>query len=246
MSFNIFEWELSEPTRYGRPLLAGTERLPVADLAAHSVKMWMKPVRASLRMPISMLSEVAAQGHAAAFIILCVLSPQPDYISFHVRPAQRSNLTFAPSREVSELNKVPQILMEFVYVFHQKGEPAGDFRKAWATACVAAGRRQFVCDHCNQIVDGHTCEECKRGARYVGRIFHHFRRTAVRNMVRAGVPERLAMTISGHKTRSIFDRYNIVNEADLREAMLRVQGHLRGEIQVRKRPPALRFAGGKH
>ena len=113
------------------------------------------------------------------------------------------------------------------YVFHQKGEPVGDFRKAWATACVAAGMGQFVCDRCKQPVDRHTCEACKRGARYAGRIFHDFRRTAVRNMVRAGVPERVAMTISGHKTRSIFDRYNIVNEADVREAMQRTQSYLR-------------------
>ncbi|MGO9338431.1 MAG: site-specific integrase [Terracidiphilus sp.] len=113
------------------------------------------------------------------------------------------------------------------YVFHQKGEPVGDFRKAWATACVAAGLGQFVCDRCNQRVDGHTCDSCNREARYVGRIFHDFRRTAVRNMVRAGVPERVAMTISGHKTRSIFDRYNIVNEADVREAMRRTQSYLR-------------------
>jgi integrase len=113
------------------------------------------------------------------------------------------------------------------FVFHLNGEPVGDFRKAWATACVAAGLGQFVCDRCNQPIDGHTCEACKGGARYVGRIFHDFRRTAVRNMVRAGVPERVAMTISGHKTRSIFDRYNIVNEADLREAMQRTQTYLR-------------------
>lgn len=130
------------------------------------------------------------------------------------------------------------------YVFHLKGEPVGDFRKAWATAGVAVGMGQFVCDRCNQPVDGHTCEECNCEAGYVGRIFHDFRRTAVRNMVRAGVPERVAMTISGHKTRSVFDRYNIVNEADLREAMQQTQSYLRegGQQQNRSAVVQMRAA----
>ena len=111
------------------------------------------------------------------------------------------------------------------YVFHDGGTPIGEFRKSWATACVAAGVGSLLCPECEGNVDAkHHCEKCKRDwkredLRYRGRIFHDLRRCAARNLLHAGVAQATAMTITGHKTDSMFRRYAIVTVEQQREAL---------------------------
>ena len=88
------------------------------------------------------------------------------------------------------------------YVCHNNGKPLGDscVKKSWKTSCTAAGLPELH--------------------------FHDLRRSAVRNMDRAGVPRPVAMKISGHKTESMYNRYNIVSEGDVAEVKNRMENYL--------------------
>ena len=86
-------------------------------------------------------------------------------------------------------------------VFTNGGKPIRFFYDAWKRAAKRAG--------------------------LPGLLLHDCRRSAVRNLKRARVSDKGAMTISGHKTRSVFDRYNIVDEKDLRDATIKLEHHLK-------------------
>lgn len=109
--------------------------------------------------------------------------------------ARTVEMTEAVHKILAELavGKTPD---ELVFT-RSDGRPVGNFRRVWAKACAAAG--------------------CP------GLLFHDLRRSGVRNMRRQGISEKVAMEISGHKTRSVFERYNIVDPADLRDAAAKIE-----------------------
>jgi integrase len=84
-----------------------------------------------------------------------------------------------------------------------KGQAVFDFEKAWATACDLAGVPHA--------------------------LFHDLRRTALTNMIEAGLSEKEAMEISGHKTRAVFDRYHIVSERRMRQNAEKLGAHLKSK-----------------
>jgi integrase len=107
---------------------------------------------------------------------------------------------------------LPSVLVEMLEAIEPKtGLVFNDtnLRTEWSRACAAVGLGTI------QVVksDKNTWH------RYTGLIVHDLRRSAIRNLVNAGVPEKVAMRISGHKTRAVFDRYHIVSTDDVTNAI---------------------------
>ena len=83
------------------------------------------------------------------------------------------------------------------FVFTKNGKTIKDLSRKWKKAVKAAGLPDI--------------------------LFHDLRRTGIRNLVRATVPEQVAMSISGHRSRTVFERYNITSEIDKKEAMVKLE-----------------------
>ena len=111
-----------------------------------------------------------------------------------------------------ELNEVLEKLPHEGTVFD-----ARNLRKSFQAACVKVGL---------------GVKTGPKDWQYKGLLIHDFRRSGVRNLIRSGVPRRIAMKISGHLTESTFERYNIVDSTDLHEAMAKVEKHIDGSLMA--------------
>ncbi len=185
-----------------------------------------------LRLPLAMGYYTAARSGE----ILSLKWEQVDFLSgvIRLRPGETKSgkgrsIPIVPQLRASLLEQRARRHADCPYVCFRldRGGHAvkiRGFRKAWYRACIGCelGKMEPVIDP----VTGQPVYQKPRGLRskpkaktvYVGRLFHDLRRSGVRNLVRAGVSEKVAMSISGHITRSVFDRYNIVSERDITEA----------------------------
>ena len=125
------------------------------------------------------------------------------------------------STELYEVLAMQKVIRDEKYpdcpwVFFREGKPIGEFKKSWASACKRAG-----------LWDRESGKPTK--------LFHDLRRSGARNLVRAGVPEKVVQEIGGWKTRAVFDRYNIVSHRDLKDAMRKLATYMEEQASTPER-----------
>jgi len=97
------------------------------------------------------------------------------------------------------------------YVFHRNGKRIAYWRRRWLRALLKVGLA-----HREVGEDGQP----KKGGKIIPHVLvHDFRRTAIRNLSRAGVSSEVTMQLCGHETPSVYRRYRIVTGDDLRDAI---------------------------
>ena len=106
------------------------------------------------------------------------------------------------------------------------------FRDAWEKACINAGGGKSLCLGCaTSVTSAAPCGKCgSTRAKYSGLIFNVLRRTAARNLRRAGIAETVIMKIGGWRPRSVFERYAIVSPGDIVEAMQKLETNQRESL----------------
>jgi|SRR5450755_1346765 hypothetical protein len=107
-------------------------------------------------------------------------------------------------------------------------KPVKDFRDCWQKLCVETGLGKFTCSSCEKTVTGNKCKCGGRRFKYTGTTPHDFRRSAARQLRHAGVAETTIMDMAGWETRAMFKRYAIVDDADIRAAVAKLE-HARTE-----------------
>lgn len=220
----------NELSAFRRILNLGREQTPpkvlsipyCANLQARNVRKGFfeaddfKALKAILPQYLKLLVTIAYYNGCRRGELLFLLWEQVNLADGYIRFEQADTKTDEPrdiylNEETMELmlqqrrerdTRFPSCMFVF---FNNDGLPIGSFDKVWKRACKKAG--------------------------LVGKLFHDLRRTGVRNMIRAGVPEVVAMSISGHKTRSIFDRYNVTNSADRQKAARDVEKYVKDKLK---------------
>jgi integrase len=109
----------------------------------------------------------------------------------------------------------------------RRGQQVTDIRKGWAKDIEAT--KTLEAAQTRGIQREEVPDEQRKAVKGIDRSFHDLRRTGVRNLIRAGIPQKVAMMISGHKTTSMFSRYNIVDERDLHDAADKLASYLNGK-----------------